>query len=466
MNKNLKKAKKLAQKIHKNESRLSGDTVVDHLFRVYDKLTNIGVEDENILVGALLHQCPTKDKSMLNQIKSNFDKDVVKIVKTYQNLSDTDIPCPNGTNINEKYIIQTYLNLAEDLRVLLIRLADKADNIKTAHALNPKKRQRVAQRAMYLYAPIARLLGLYKLTSDLENGAFKHLYPDKYFQIKKAVNKKRPFYDKFFKETTRVLKDLFEERSIDVVITYRIKHIYGIHKKAQQIMQKHDGIKIGKDYSGVFDMAAMRIIVNTKKQCYEVEDILNQIWEQIMEVRDDYIQNPKPSGYKSLHNHYKTRNGMQIEIQIRTHKMHEENEFGTASHVFYKVGNYFKDKLKDNPNWLKELHHWQEEKQLKEADTELKQFKNTVYAFTPKGDIIELPKDATAIDFAYSIHTSIGHSCVGAIVNDEIKKLTYKIQNGDRIKIQTSSSKKKPSADWMDIAKTSRAKTAIRKKLN
>ncbi len=460
----IQKAKNFTKTLHSKDFRLSGENVYEHTLRVHNKLREAGVTDENILIAALLHQAPTYSNEILKEIDKNFGKEIESIVRSYNVLSHIKVAHEGTQGINEKYIIQTYLNLAKDLRVLLIRLADKADNIETAFALTRKHRKLVAERALYVYAPITRLLGLSILTKDLENGAFKVLYPKEHFLIENAIKERKPTIDKFFKGNIPVVRDLLREQGIKADLTYRIKHVYGIHRKAKHLANK-ELKKIGKDYSGVYDIAAMRVIVDTEENCYKAEALLCELWDHVVEVRDDYIKNPKPSGYRSIHNHHIVDNDMQIEIQIRTKEMHEINEYGPASHFYYKVGENLKKNLSKNPDWLKELANWREAQTKDEKDNSLEHFSDRVFAFTPKGDIIQLPKGATIIDFAYEVHTGVGNSCIGAAVNGEIEKLDYQIQNGDQIEIRTLSSKKKPSRDWLDFAKTSKARAHIRKTL-
>lgn len=460
----VQKAKNFAKSLHTKDSRLSGENVYDHTLRVHNKLKDSGVTDDNILIAALLHQALTYSTEVEKEILKEFGEDVTNIVRGYNALSEKKVAHEGTQGINEKYIIQTYLNLAKDLRVLLIRLADKADNIETAFALTRKHRKQVAERAFYVYAPITRLLGLSSLTKDLENGAFKVLYPKEYFLIETAITDRKPTIEKFFRENIPVVKDLLKEEGIKADISYRIKHIYGIYRKAKHLAGK--GLKkIGKDYSGVYDIAAMRVIVDTEENCYKTEALLCELWDSIVEVRDDYIKNPKPSGYKSIHNHHIADDSLQIEVQIRTKEMHEINEYGPASHVYYKVGESLKKNLGRSDDILKELSQWKEEQLNNEGDTSLDQFTDNVYAFTPKGDIIELPKGSSVIDFAYGVHTGIGNSCVGAVVNGEIVKLDYQIRNGDQVIIKTLSSKKLPSRDWLKFAKSARTKAHIRKAL-
>ena len=215
-----------------------------------------------------------------------------------------------------------------------------------------------------------------------------------------------------------------------------------------------------QDLSKIYDIAAMRVLVDSVENCYAVEGILKEIWDYLPDERDDYIQNPKTGGYQSIHNTFKVSEKINLEIQVKTFEMHENNEFGIASHTFYKTGSTLKKKLKQNPEFLKQLNFLE----LK-ADIKIDEFKDKIYVFTPKADIIELPKGATAIDFAYAIHKGLGDSCVGALINNEFKAVNTKLSSGDRVEIKTSKTKKRPSKDWLKEAKTKKAREAIRKSI-
>uniref|UniRef100_A0A7C4XIJ1 Bifunctional (P)ppGpp synthetase/guanosine-3',5'-bis(Diphosphate) 3'-pyrophosphohydrolase n=1 Tax=candidate division WWE3 bacterium TaxID=2053526 RepID=A0A7C4XIJ1_UNCKA len=463
----IKQAQEYAKIIYKNHYRLSGENVYEHALRVSEKLLKSGIKDEKIIVASLLHQTlgtPNIDKELVcNEISNKFGKDVLEIVKNYHELQTTKISHEGTQGLNDKLIIQTYINLVKDLRVLLIRLADKADNIDTAYALSRELGLKMAGRALYLYAPIARLLQLGNLYKDLENGGFKVLHPNKFYTIEQAVKQKLPQLEAFFSENIPAVQELLKENGIESEINYRIKHIYSIYKKVQKYHLKVD--KKNPDFSQIYDISAMRIIVETLEDCYKAEDLMNQIWEQQLDFRDDYIKTPKPSGYQSLHNVYKTDNGDFIEVQIKTKQMHEFNEFGLASHVFYKIGDKFKKNLKDNPDFIKEFSNWKQEQEIDESGSKITQFEAKTYAFTPKGDIIEIPAGGCVVDFAYGVHTSVGNSCSGALVNGQIQKLNYVIKTGDTVEIKTSPTRKKPNRDWLDFVKSERAKTNIRKEL-
>ena len=459
----IEQAKKLAKQIHKGQFRLNGESYYNHVERVFNKLYNAGVRDETVLISALLHNSLQYSDNPKLQIQKHFGSEVLFITEQYKKLTEKTIKRNSPKNFNEKYIIQTFLNLAKDIRVLLIRLADRADNIESAFIFPLERRERVAERALYVYAPICRLIGGLNFTRTLEDEAFKILHPQKYFQIKKLIDKKKEKINKLFSESEEVLREILNERNINTKINHRIKHAYGIYRKSLLYLNK--GVNPGKNFENILDIAAMRFIVNTVEECYIVEDILKQLWDEVFDSRDDYIRNPKPSGYQSLHNAFKVDKQLVIGVQIRTHEMHEMSEFGKASHMFYKLGDGIKEKFLDNVSILKEMNYWNMENEGKGKEFEFTQFDKFVYVFTPKGDIIELPKGATVLDFAYSIHEDLGHSCSGCLINEKIAKLDTRLKDGDQVEIRVSKNKKVPSPDWLDIAKTKRARHFIRRAL-
>ncbi|OGC57342.1 hypothetical protein A3H26_00030 [candidate division WWE3 bacterium RIFCSPLOWO2_12_FULL_36_10] len=467
MNK-IEQAKKLARQIHKGQFRLNGESYYNHVERVFNKLYNAGVRDETVLISALLHNSLQYSDSPKSQIQKQFGPEVLFIIEQYKKLTEKTIKRNSPKNFNEKYIIQTFLNLAKDIRVLLIRLADRADNIESAFIFPLERRERAAERALYVYSPICRLMGGLNFTRTLEDEAFKILHPQQYFQIKKLIDKKKEKINKLFAESEEVLREILDERNINAKINHRIKHAYGIYRKSLLYISK--GINPGKNFENILDVAAMRFVVNTVEECYIVEDILKQLWNEVSDSRDDYIRSPKPSGYQSLHNAFKVDRQLVIEVQIRTHEMHEISEFGKASHMFYKqrfykMGDNIKEKFLDNISILKEINYWNIENKSASKEFEFTQFDKFVYVFTPKGDIIELPKGATVLDFAYSIHEDLGHSCSGCLINEKIAKLETQLKDGDLVEIRVSKNKKVPSPDWLDIAQTKRAKHFIKRAL-
>ncbi len=455
----LEKAKALAQKYHGDDKRESGESLYSHLDAVYQKMLLAGIDDQKILASAFTHHLPRSVKDGIEIIKREIDEEVGKITELYHNLSQKNVQQKNpAKNFNEHYIIQTYINLARDMRVLVLALANQCHNIETAFALPPQSRQEVAQKTLFLYAPISKMLGLPQFTNTLENESFKILNPGMYAKIAKAVEQKTARIQGFFGEAIPVIIDFLSAEGIQAEISHRIKHIYSIYRKAERYIGR--GIKVDDTLDAIYDIGAMRIITKSLEEVYKVEDILKSLWEQIPHLRDDYIQKPRPTGYRSLHNTFIVEPNLHIEVQIRTQEMHQEAEYGVCSHLFYKIGEKFKRELEKNPNWVRDLNYYNSYDKVV-----IKHFSNNVYAFTPKGDIIELPKGAKALDFAYYVHTDVGNSCVGARINGQIVKLDTLVKDGDIVEILIDRRKKYPSRDWLTLAGTKKARWEILKGL-
>lgn len=460
---NIDRAQKIAKKYLEPITRLSGENLYDHAVQVFEKLKNNGVTDEDLLISALLHPLPEEDPEAFNKVKGEFSPEVSKIVVQYHKSSSISIQNTSPNKFNEAYIIQTYLNLTEDMRVLVLKLANKTSNIETAHTLPQELKVKVAERALFLYAPIAKLIAADAFAKTLENEAFKILDPSEYIRLKEIIAEKSGRLTTTLEETLPVLKELIEEKGINVEVSHRLKEIYSVHKK--HLKYQKVGQWIGDSLEGIYDIAAARFIVEKPEHVYEVEDLIKSLWEEVPQQRDDYIAKPRPTGYRSLHNTFKIAKNTHVEVQIRTHEMHNEAEYGVCSHFFYKTGEKFKAELKNNPDWVKELNFWDQIKNKDQKDTKITHFSKYVYVFTPKGDIFELERSATALDFAYAVHTSIGHRCVGAKINGRICKIDTEVNDGDVIEIITSKGAKKPSRDWLQIVKTRQARWRILKGL-
>ncbi|HBY10054.1 hypothetical protein A2473_00415 [candidate division WWE3 bacterium RIFOXYC2_FULL_42_13] len=452
----IEKAGALALKIHENHTRLSGEGYYWHLHRVAELLEENNVNDPEILAGAYLHHILDSKKYSKDDLKKDFSPEIAEIVFEYARISGNEISSIDPKNYNESIIVQTYLNLIKNPKTLIIRLADKVDNIRSAYVLPKENARRVAEKAMYLYSPICQLLGIHRFVVELENEAFKILNPGEYYSIEAYLKKKMPEMESVLEDTAEFIRDILGEKGIPAKLDYRIKHIYSIYRKAQ----KYRETKNYKGLNQIYDIAAMRVLVDSVEQCYMTEDILKQAWSVVPNERDDYIMHPKPSGYRSIHNTFAVSPTMNLEIQIKTREMHEENEFGIASHTFYKTGEQLKKSFQTSPNWLADISFIKNKGELR-----IDQFKKYVYVFTPKGDIKQLARGATPVDFAYSIHKDLGNACVGVTVNGDFQKLSYELKDGDRVEIKTLKHKKLPSPDWLDFVKTRKGREEIRKAL-
>jgi len=451
----VEKARELAKKHHSKEVRASGETLYQHLAKVCQKLIDAGIEDEKVLASALLHHLPRSLNQALEVVKNEIDPEVARLVELYHNLAQRDIKEESPKNFNHNYIVQTYMNLAEDMRVLVIALANQCHNIETAFALPQKQRTEVAEKTLFIYAPVAKMLGVGTFTKTLEDEAFKIISPSEYTRVKNILDKASPNIRSFFNQAIPIVKELLLENGVETEISCRIKTIYSTYKKLNQYVAKSEGKE-----TTLHDIGAMRIVTQSIEEVYIVEDILKSLWDQLPHLRDDYIQKPRPTGYQSLHNIFKVEADLNIEVQIRTRKMHEEAEYGLYSHLFYKIGEKFKKELVSNPNWVKGLNYFESYDRAK-----IEHFANNVYAFTPKGDIVELPRGAKALDFAYYVHTDIGNGCAGAKINGSLTKIDTPIKDGDVVEILTDKNKHKPSRDWLQLAGTKKARWEILKEL-
>lgn len=454
----VEKAKELSEKIHQNRMRESGDSYFEHAVRVAQLLLKVGVEDKATLAASYLHHALDLPNSF--NIQEEFGEEVFDIIRNYKELSEDKFSNISPSNIDENLIIQTYFNIAKNPKTLLIRLADKTDNIKTAHKLPKEKQKKVAERALYIYAPICKIIGLSKFVNILEDGAFKILNPSEYYKIEHYIKRNFPRIHHELDEIEKFLTEAIKEKGINGEIKTRTKSVYSTYSKLRKYTEKGQLHKV-IGYKGIYDFAGIRILVETEEDCYKCENLLMDLWDQVPGTRDDYISKPKPNGYKTLQSAYIAGNNLIVEAQIRTHKMHEENEFGQASHFLYKMGEGLKKSLGGTPDFLKSVNY-----AINREKLEINQFSKSVYVYTPKGDIIKLPRGSNLIDFAYAVHDQLGNTAVGGEVNGEFKSLEYILQDGDMVNIKINKQKKSVDRKLLDVVKTKKAKDHIRKLLS
>lgn len=466
----LKSAYDTAKKAHGNQTRRSGEEYIVHPLAAAKILAEIGMDVTTVVAG-LLHDVPEDTETTLNDIRKEFGDEVALLVDGVTKLGHIKL---RGSK--QEYFLENlrkmFLAMASDIRVIIIRLADRLHNMRTLEHLAPEKRQRIALETLEIYAPIANRLGIGEIKGELEDLAFKHLDPENYKIINDIIESQHKERDKFLETVIKELKESLSNAGIKIRdINGRVKHIYRLYQK----MKKHD-----MDVTRIYDLVAVRIIVNEIADCYETLGIVHKRFRPMIGRIKDYISLPKPNGYQSLHTTIFGPSGRIFEVQIRTQKMHNEAEFGIASHWIYTekekkswtrliFGNRGVEEPKKDIKWVSQLREWQSEvgsdndeflKSLK-----LDFFKNHIFAFTPKGDIIELPEEATPIDFAYAIHSEIGSRTTGAKADGKIIPLNHHIKNGQVIEILTTKEKKRPSRDWLGFAKTSNAKSRIRREL-
>lgn len=453
----VKKAKEFAEKIHENHFRRSGESYSEHASRVIQLLSDIGVEDENTLAASYLHHALDVPNPV--DLKKEFNEEIFEIVKGYKELSEDRFSNISPSLINENLIVQTYFNIAKNPKTLLIRLADKTDNIKSAHKLPKEWAQKVAQRAIYIYSPLCKIIGLNKFVRTLEDGAFKILNPREYYKIEHYIKNSFPRINSELEEIKHFLTDMFTEEGMESEIKSRTKGVFSSYSKLKRYFETGQ-IEKTDEYKGLMDFAGIRILVNTEKECYQCENILLELWDQINGTRDDYISNPKPNGYRTLQSSYLVSKDLIVEVQIRTHEMHEIDEFGQASHSIYKIGEALKKNINENPNLLKSISY-----AINREGFDIKQFSRSVYVYTPKGEIKRLPRGSNLLDFAYAVHDVLGNTAIGGEVNGEFKPLEHILQDSDMVNIKTSKQKKAPSRKFLELVKTSKAREHIRKAL-
>ncbi len=453
------------EKLLKSKARLSGESYFEYAQKTASKLKKYGIKDETTLKLAYLHHIPRTSALY----KSLIDGEAEKMLQKYEKFANTKISTDSLQKFNEKYLIQTCINLVEDVRPLTVRIAEKLVDLENSWVFAKQKREDIALRAMYLYAPLAKILGINALSKDLEDVAFKILFPMEYYTLKRLIEKKKWGTKKIFDDTEKVLKELLEEQGLsNFIINYRTKGIYSTYKKVIRYNPKTEKIKETLDR--VYDLFALRIVVQTTEECYLVENLLSQLWENIPSERDDYIKRPRLTGYEAIHNAFKIEQRLIMEVQIKTFEMHQRAEYGISSHLLYKIGDKgqkslavgeFKKYLAKHPEWFKDLNFW--ELQKKKGYIPNTPFSEKEYVLTPKGGIVELPKGATVVDFAFAVHTSIGEHCIGAFVNNKIVKLDYVVKTGDIVNIKLDKKKRRPSKDWLEFVKTRRARIRIKK---
>ncbi len=454
----VKKAYRFAVKHHGDQLRKSGEPYIIHPLEVCRILTQYNTGPETLCAG-LMHDLIEDTHVTFDDIKKEFNTDVASLVEGVTKISVINYRTQTDFMIDnyQKMII----SMIKDVRVIVIKLADRLHNMRTLKYLPLEKQLRIANETLEIFAPIAHRLGMYSIKSELEDLALRYLDPDAYYKIVKLLKQKKAERQEIIDELTGYLSGLLEERDITFEISGRAKHIYSIHKKM---------VKSDKSFSDIFDLHALRIIVDTIPQCYTVLGVLHAEFRPIPGRVKDYIAMPKPNLYQSLHTTVIGRNKKAFEIQIRTREMDETAEYGIASHWAYKENRRVTSKveqqqIEEKLSWFRSLISLQKDTDSAEELVEgIKNdiFNANVYAFTPRGDVINLPFGATPIDFAYRVHTEIGDHMVGAIVNNKIVPLNYEIKTGDIVEIKVNKNSFGPSEDWIRFVKTSAARNKIK----
>lgn len=447
------KAYNLAEEAHKDQRRVSGEPYILHPLAVAQILADMKI-DTTTITASLLHDVVEDTSYTLEDIKKMFGKEVAFLVDGVTKLSRLNYRTKEDQQLNS--MRKMFLAMAKDVRVVVIKLADRLHNMRTLRYMRSDKQKRIAQETLEIFAPLAHRLGIFNIKWELEDLSFRYLEPDKYYDLVDQMKQRRHVREEIVNEAIDVLKKALDEAHIHCEINGRPKHFYSIYKKMK---------KDNRDLSQVYDLFAIRVIVDDVKDCYGVLGIVHSLWKPLPYRFKDYIAMPKPNNYQSLHTTVIGTRGQPVEIQIRTWEMHRIAEYGVAAHWRYKEGNQTanKDAFDEKMGWLRNLLEWQDTSNPKEFVNALKldAFSDEVFVFSPRGDVIDLPQGSIPIDFAYRIHTDVGHRCVGAKINGKIVPLDYKLKNGDIVEIITSKVGK-PSLDWLNIVGSSESRSKIR----
>lgn len=452
----LERAYDFAEHAHEGQLRKSGDPYFEHPKATAYRLASFRMDDKTIAAG-LLHDVPEDTEYTLKDVKKEFGSEVETLVEGVTKLGKLKY---RGIQRYVENLRRMFVAMAQDIRVIVIKFADRMHNLETLSALPPDKQRRVALESLEIYAPIANRLGMGDVKGQLEDLAFPYVYPEEYIWLMKKIELERRQREKIVTKLREVVEKALDEHHVPYISVHgRAKHLYSLYKK----LLRHN-----RDLTKIYDLVALRVVVPDVSRCYETLGIIHKICPPLKGRIKDYVAQPKPNGYQSLHTTVFTPDGDIAEVQIRTPDMHEEAEYGIASHWHYKE----LDKLtvpREKLGWVQQLAKLQ--KEIKDEGQYLESlkidlFQARIFVFTPRGDVIDLPEDATPIDFAYHIHTDIGHKCSGAKVNDQMVPLETTLKSGDVVEILIEKNRKLPNPDWLNIVKTQSAKRHIMYKLN
>ena len=460
-----------ARKAHMGQTRDSGLPYIEHPLTAASYLADLFL-DSTTIAAALLHDVVEDTGVSIDELRAEFGDDVARLVDGVTKLTKLELqhlegdgrplPADNG---QAESLRKMLVAMAEDIRVVLIKLADRLHNMQTLEPLSPSRQIAIAQETLDIYAPLAHRLGMGELKWQLEDLSFRYLHPVEYRDISKLLTTKRREREAYVRQVTEVLNRELARAGFNAEVTGRPKHIYSIFTKAQTYAAQ------GKQLGDIYDLFAVRVLVPSVQDCYGVLGAVHALWRPIPGQFDDYIANPKENAYQSLHTIVRSIGGSPVEVQVRTFQMHRIAEYGVASHWSYKQGGATKGDVKfdERMTWLRQLLEWQRdvsgtEEFLENVRTDI--FRDQVFVYTPKNEIKELPAGATPIDFAYRIHTELGHRCIGAKVNGKLVGLGSQLKNGDTVEVLTSKVPRGPSLDWLNphlgYTKTATARQAIR----
>jgi GTP diphosphokinase / guanosine-3',5'-bis(diphosphate) 3'-diphosphatase len=451
----IKKAYEYSLKVHTGQSRASGEPYLVHPLEVACVLAEMKMDPISIVAG-LLHDSVEDTSVTIVDIRKEFGEQVAHIVEGVTKIGQIDFSSREEQQAEN--LRKMMLAMVDDIRVVLIKLADRLHNMRTLEHLPPERQQKIAKETLDIYAPIAHRLGMGKIRGELEDLGFRYMDPISHQQVQEAVEARRKAGEQFLAKVEQVLRDKLKEAGITAKVESRIKRLYSVHKK---LLRQHIGV------DQVYDLYAMRVVTQSVQDCYAVLGIVHNVWRPVPGRIKDFIAMPRPNFYQSLHTSVITEEGEAFEIQIRTEEMHKMAEEGIAAHWKYKDGPV---SAQDEQRlaWLRQVVEWQRD--VSDPNEFLSTLKidlypEEVYTFTPKGKVVVLPRDSSPIDFAYTVHTEVGHSCVGAKVNGRMVPLRHKLHSGDIVEILTQPGHK-PSRDWLAVVKSSRARNKIKHWLN
>jgi len=442
-----------AEKAHRGQERKSGEPYIQHSLHTAYMLAEIKADLPTVVAG-LLHDVPEDTDCPLEDIKKNFGEEVYTLVKGVTKLGKLKY---RGVERYKENLRKMFIAMAEDLRVILIKFADRLHNLRTLEYLPENKRERIAKETLEIYAPIAGLLGIWRFKWQMEDICFKYLFPEDFriLEHKYEVEKKTE-RNRFFQIVKKQLSTELSKYNVKYNIEYRFKHLYSIYQKMQNKERKFDEI---------YDVFALRVIVPTIPDCYKVLGIIHTIWKPKINRFKDYIAVPKPNGYRSLHTTVFGPEGKATEFQIRTPEMDAESIYGIAAHWYYK--NTPGQTPTRQPKWVEELMEIKKDhKNTNRFISAVKTgniFQDRIFVFSPKGDAFELPEGSTPIDFAYAVHTNVGNKVSGVLINDKIGAIDDVLKNGDLVEIIVEKSRQHPNPDWLKFVKTRHARESIKK---
>lgn len=447
----VRRAYAFAEKAHGEQTRKSGELYIHHPLQTAFILAQIRSDMPTIIAG-ILHDVPEDTAMTLEDIKTEFGEEVAKLVEGITKLSKIKY---RGIARYRESLRKMLLAMAEDLRVILIKFADRLHNLRTLDALPPEKQKRIAQETLEIYAPVAGLLGVWGLKWQMEDICFKYLYPEEYKKIEyKYEIEKKTELNQYIEKVRKIVTEALTQANISHEISGRFKHLYSIWKK----MAAKD-----RAFNEIYDVFALRIIVPTIADCYKTLGIIHALWRPSYNRFKDYIAVPKPNGYRSIHTTVFGPGSQPTEFQIRTPEMQEESLYGISAHWYYKQ--LRGDEKEKMPKWVQEILEIQRQtKSSRKFINEIKLhvFQDRIFVFTPKGDVHDLPAGATPVDFAYAVHTDIGNKCVAAKINHRLGALDQKLKNGDVVEIVTDQNRQGPNHDWLSFVKTRRAQEKIK----